>query len=246
MRQLASEAGVALGYLSMLISGKRKPSLLPLLKLIPHLQLEKPEQVHLEKLVKFGAINSRESQIHAFDQMSRSRAYQKRNPQEAEFFHYVSRWYHIAIREMAALPGFKAEPKWIQARLKPKLPLLEIKDALDFLLEKGYLQKDSSGVVAAAKQVVDCKGSVYWTALSQSHRQMFQLASDSIESTHSSERRLDGYTLPLNVEQLAKANEILSRAVNEIAALEGASRNPPDSVYHLEIAFFPMTQRDRA
>ena len=84
--------------------------------------------------------------------MNRFSGYRDQNAEESVFFKYISQWYHVAIREMALLPDFSTEPEWIQKRLHAPVPLQQIREALRFLLESGYLIQKKNGMVRSGPQ----------------------------------------------------------------------------------------------
>jgi uncharacterized protein (TIGR02147 family) len=251
VRSLAEQTGFSSAYFPMVLKGERGMSAEALAQILPRLQLTRSEARHLENLVKLGTYESQEPKLEIMGRLSRNSAYQRRNPNEAELFRYASRWYHMAIRELATLQEFQSDPKWIQDCLKVKIPLRAIDEAISFLLEAGYLQKDKSGrISAASKETVRTEGTIFTGALAQAHKQMFSLATDSIEDTPPEERNLVGITVPLNSSHFAAARDILNRAINEIAALDQkpgqpASRENDNRIYQVELALFPLTKAKR-
>ena len=238
-RSLAKEAKLAIGYLPPVLSGARHISMKALFKLLPVLGLSKPEQTYLENLVKLNTGESQETRIDAIARMKRSTAYQKRNPNESELVEYMSHWYHIAIRELAGAPGFKADPEWIQKQLKVRVPTADIERALKFLVKHGYLTVNEDGSVQAPKEHVECVGGVYKVALTNYHRQMMGLAAESIDHTSGAERDLNGHSLVINQEKFEEARAILHEALAKIRDLGGGD----GAVYHVEVALFPLTNK---
>jgi uncharacterized protein (TIGR02147 family) len=242
VRVLSDELQLSSGFLSMVLSGARNPSSELLAQMVPHLHLYRSEIIYLENLVRLGSATTREAKTQALERMSRFTSYQKKNPNEAELLGYSSRWYHAAIREMASLPGFKADPEWIREKLKVRIPLKNIRAALKLLIEAGYLVETSEGTVAAVKNTVRVEGPVFKAALVQVHKQMFNLATESIENTPPTSRNLLGYTFSLGPSDYEQVNEILNRALNEIIAVEQKSKEARDAVYQVELALFPLTK----
>jgi uncharacterized protein (TIGR02147 family) len=198
----------------------------------------------LENLVKLANYDSFQGKLAALDKMSKSSSYQKRNPNEAEFFEYMRHWHYVAIREMSTLEGFKLNPEWIQGRLRYWVPVSEIKSAIEFLTRNGYIQITQTGVVVPPKETLVCQGEMYETALSQFHKQMFSLAADSIEATPPPERNLVGFTLAIDSKRFDQAQKILNRAAEEIEDLERqAGGEARDTVYQVQLAVFPITKR---
>ncbi len=241
LRGFSARAELGAAYLPMVLAGKRKLSLNIYSRIAPLLGLKPPELGHLENLVKLQS-SSQTTRLIALTDLSRRATYQRRNPAEAELYRYMSHWHYIAIRELASLPDFRADAEWIQKKLRNKLPLSQIKEALDFLIGKSYIVPGENGAVTPPKDTIKCVGEVYLGALTQYHRQMFALAADSIDNATPQERNLIGITFPTNPECYDEAVKILERAIAEISALEKKVEGARTTVHHAEIAIFPLTQ----
>ena len=173
LRKLSTQADLSPGYLPQVLSGGIALSMKALVKLLPHLQLDSSERVYFEHLVKLCTSDSPDARIEALGRMKKFSSYRRNNPNEAQFFGYMSRWYYIAIREMAHLPDFKADPAWIQARLRSKISLDEIQEALNFLSTNGFIEIRPDGTVVSSKELLTCAGGVYRTVLTHYHKEMF-------------------------------------------------------------------------
>jgi uncharacterized protein (TIGR02147 family) len=241
LRSLAKLAGLASGYLPMVLSGKRPLSGAAMAKLVPFLGLNSSEQSFFENLVVLGTTDSHEARLTALDRMKRFQKFQKNNPNEAEAYDYLTHWYYVVIREMAAMKGFRLDPEWILKELRFKIPLNAIKDALEFLKTNGHIQLNADGSVRPPEKFISAKGGVYRVALSKFHREIFSLAARSIEKTPSDQRNIQGRTFALKAEDFDQANEIVEEALEKIRKLSEGKADG-DSVYHLEIALFPLTQ----
>lgn len=243
LRALSAKAGLANGYLPMILAGTRHLSMKALQKMAPELGLSRPERSYLEILVQLGTSDSQAARMEALERMRKFRSYRELNPKEIEVHRYLTRWYYVAIREMALMRGFQADPRWIQSRLREKVPLKEIKEAVEFLISNGFLVVGADGSVRPPEKDIDCLGGVYRVALAQFHKEMFGLASRSIENTPSAERSIFGHTFAVDAGNFEKARAILAEALEKIRAL-GPGNPGPDSVYHAELAFFPLTKKE--
>jgi uncharacterized protein (TIGR02147 family) len=245
LRKLSQEAGLATGHLPPILAGKRDVTLRTLAKLMLVMKLAPPEKSYLDSLVRLCTSDSQELRAEALERMKRYTSYQKHNPNEAQLFRYMSRWYHIAIREMAALPGFRMDAAWIQQRLSSPVSLAQIRDALEFLVEGGYLKVSSDGKATSTDEHLDCdNGEVFRAALTQYHKQMFGLAAASIDNAHPDHRNLVGHTFVVDDATFPAVNRIVEDALSKIIELSGRSKAKGEgSVYHVEMALFPVTHR---
>lgn len=243
LRALARAAGLAAGYLPMVLSGARHLSPKALARISPVLGLSQAERSYLDHLVALGTSDSQDTRLAALSRMRRSRGYRKLNPREAEAYQYLTHWYYVAIRELARVPGFRADPEWIRPRLLARVPVAEIQKALEFLIEKKFLavRQDLSAEALDAGNL-DCIAGIYRLTLGKFHREMLALAAKSIEEVPSDERFIMGHTFPIDPTKWEEAKKIVTGAIEKIRALE---RKPAqnDRIYHVEISAFPLTRR---
>jgi uncharacterized protein (TIGR02147 family) len=241
LRILAGQAELGSGYLPMVLNGKRSLSHKVLLKLAPHLQLTEAELKHLANLVQFDAPDSLPMRVLALKNMRRSFTYMKRHPNEVEFFEYMAHWHYIAIREMSTLEGFRADAQWIRARLKWKIPLSKIREAIDFLISNGYLKLSPDGTnVLPAKDALACDDKVFSTALKQYHQQMLNLAGASLDHTPPDQREHHGYTFAISSSRFEEVQKIILNAIQAVQAIEKSEDRARDSLYHMELVLFPL------
>jgi uncharacterized protein (TIGR02147 family) len=241
MRTLAKQSGLASGYLPMVLSGDRPLSGAAMAKLAPFLGLNPSELSFFENLVVLGTSDSHEARVTALERMRRFSKFEKLNPTDSHAFEYLTHWYYVAIREMATIPEFQADAVWIQKQLRFSIPLGEVKAALDFLIQHHYIEIKPDGSVVPPKDFLDCSGGIYRLALAEFHREVFSLASRSIENTPSGDRNIQGNTCSLSPESFDQAKQIMNEALDKIRKLsEGEKRS--NSVYHMEIALFPLTK----
>lgn len=245
LKGLGERAGITGGYLSMILSGARVLSIKAFFKLSPHLQLNGSELGYFENLVKLAEFQPSNVRFSAVDQMSKYSTFQKLYPDDARFIEFMGKWYHSAIREMAALPGFRPDPEEIRARLNFNVPLSQVRDALEFLLSNGYLKINPDGTLSTTTdETLKCQGEVFTAVSTEYHKQMFTLAGTSTERNKPDERDVEGFTVAFNRARLEKARAIIQRAFDEIEQLQKTIEDGPnDSVYQVQLALFPLVGR---
>ena len=242
LRQIGKLSGVSESYISMVISGTRRLSEEQLKKLVPALQLERSEASYLSWLIEVVDAESPEAQLEALKKIQRFRGYQNLNPLEIETYKYLEHWYHIAIRELAQVTGFNPDPKWVQAALRYKVGLPEIKEALNFLVEHKFLQRDANGKLSKPDKLVQCKTGVLKAALTKFHTEMLGLAAQSISEIESEERNISAFTTAIPAEAVPEAKRILEEARQKIIEL-AAKAGPGDTVYHFGFLAFPLSHK---
>lgn len=242
LRKIAKEAGIASGYLPMCFSRKRTLSLKFYEKIKPFLKLSAKEIKFLD-LMRVIAESERPSErVRALTELQKISDYKKNHHSELEAHQYLSRWYYVAIRELVNLPEFKAEPAWIQERLRGRISQKEIIEGLEFLIKFEFILKDSSGKFKVAEKQLSCHEGVYKISLGEFHRQMLDIAKVSIDEVSRDERLLLGHTVALSKQQFEKVQLILREAINKIESADNKLQNESE-VYHIEVAAFPLTKK---
>lgn len=242
LRTLATQAGLASGYLPMVLQGKRVLTAKAIAKLAPFLALDANEQSFFEVLVILGTTDSAPVRLAALERMRRFQQYRIHQRNEAEVHEYLTHWYYVAIREMASLPDFKLDAAWVAERLRFAVPLAKVKSAIKFLLDNGYLEREGADGARPPEKALNCSGGIFRIALAKFHQEIFALASTSVEQVPSAERSIAGHTVSLSARDFATAQAIAQDALEKIQAL-GKAEKGGENIYHFEVALFPLTQK---
>jgi len=243
LRALSTRAGLAAGFLPMVLARKRTLSVKAWLKLAPHLKLNKSERDYLSLLRDIADSPTQEARLDALAKLQRHPAYRRKNPREVEVHRYLTQWSIVAIRELANTKGFRGDPQWIVSRLRGRVSFEEVKRGLAFLKEAGYLAPGADGRLRATRKDLVCRDGVYKISLGEFHRQTLALAIDSIANVPADRRSIEAHTLPIRSADLDRVRAILNEALDKIAALEPPAESG-DSVYHVSMAAFPLTKQD--
>lgn len=244
LRSLAKKAQLSCAYLPLVMAGARSLSANALEKLIPFLGLKTREAAYLNMLRQLSEGETQEARLSAFEQIKKIANYQLLNPKEIEAYQYLNDWCFVAIREMAAMEGFKAEAKWIHARLRGQVTLSQVKNALEFLIQNRFLTLHPDGRVTQKEKDIECVGGVYRLALGRFHSEMLRVSSDVMATSKADERAITGYTMAFSSEQFPEVRKILDEAVGRIEAL-GKNGKHADTVYHTTLMAVPLTKPNK-
>ena len=242
LRKIAKEAGIASGYLPMCFSRKRKLSAVFFEKIKPFLKLTTKEKRILDLLRIIAESANPKERVKALTDLQKLKDYKENHHSELEAHQYLSRWYYVAIRELVNLPDFNNEPAWIQERLRGRISQKEIRDAMQFLIKYGFILMTASGKFKVVEKQLSCHEGVFKISLGEFHRQMLDIAKNSIDEVSREERVLLGHTVALTAEQYEKIQAILRDAINKIEAVDNTSLSESE-VYQIEVAAFPLTKK---
>lgn len=242
VRALARASGMSESYLSMVLSGDRRLSTSLLAQLCPNLGLDASAQSYLVWMHSIVEADSEEQRLTALKKIQRFHRYKELNFSEVETYAYLVNWHYVAIREMASLPDFQLDLKWIRSRLKFKIGTKQVREALNFLVQHGFIQLDANGKCKRPDKGVRAKPGVLKPALIKFHREMLNRACDSIETTPSEFRNVSAHTAAIPLEQVAEAKRILEEARAKIVALTENGGQSATEVYHFGFLAFPLTK----
>lgn len=229
-------------FLKDIIGGRRNITTAQLEKFYVVLNLDKKEAEFFTHLVNLDQAQNDEAKKKAFEQIAATRRFQQARKLEGNSYQYFSNWYCPAIREMAVLPEFQATPEWICQNIRPKITKKQAKDALRILqsLNMIEIQEDSSvkvqdGTLATPSQMVGI-------AVHNFHKEMLQLAIESIDRFHSSQRHLLGVTVNVPHSLLPELKEEMNNFAARICDICDSNTDPSEEVLQVNLHFYPLSQ----
>lgn len=241
-KQVAADAGITDAFLSMISKGKRQASEELIQDLGKSMGLDRSEISYLVLLNRLNRESEFSDQAKVIEQLRRFKDYRKMNSVEAVSAKYLSKWFHVVIREYSYLPDFQLDAKWIKAQLTFPVSVQEIDNAIDFLIENKFIEINAQGGVSVRERVIELREEALKPALAEFHKQMLFLAVKSIATVPSEERRIVGHTQLIGEETAQKAIRIMQEAEKEVMKLIKSSTEKGDRVYQFSFLAIPMTK----
>lgn len=242
LRAICRRAQIAPSFLSMVLSGKRNLTEAALQSLWPHLHLPDRDRSFFESQVRIADSPSTADRILALRRLQRSQEYRRQNQAEVELYQYLTKWYFVAIRELAFCSDFVDDPDWIQARLAVSISPADIREALKFLKHSGMLVQEHGRWRPGREVNLDCESGVFRLSLAEFHQQILDLAKLAITHVPRTERYLVGQTIAVTASGFAKIKDVIDRTREEIIAYEQQDHGHKDRVYHVELCAIPLAR----
>lgn len=201
------------------------------------------EQEYFCEMVKFDHAKKDAEKKAAFSRMLAIADAHKAKVLEGDSFRFFSDWKNPVIRELApAMPG--AKPLALAHACRPKVSAAEVSETLKFLVNADLLKKDESGnYQQTEKSVTTGPMNATPVAVRGLHRQMGEIALETIEGVPQDERNFSGLTLGVTrdaYEEIVREIAEFRKRVIAIATREDKT----DEVYRMNIQFFPMTNKN--
>lgn len=159
---------------------------------------------------------------------------------EHEKFSAIARWHYYAIREMTALDSFQEDAQWIRSHLRFPVSIADVRKALTMLLSLGLIVRDDQGRLRPGPSHVETSSETANAAIRQFHQEALTNALKAVTTMPPDERELRGVTFALPRKKLPEARELLRKFQNDFCDLLESTSG--DTVYHLQMAFYPVTQ----
>lgn len=245
MRKLSQKCDLAVGYLPMVLSGKRNLSHRALESLKKALHLKPDELSYMKYMTELNDSDSREEKLEILKKMQKFQKYEDENSKELEAYKYLTKWQYVALREMMALDDFKDNIQWIQQRLNFQATPKEISDGLTFLVQNEFVEKTAKGQYRVKEKMLDCFDGIYRLSLGEFYQQIFQLAIESIESIPRDQRLLLGHTMTVSPAAFEKISAVLNEALEKVRSIEKSDKEKKQ-VYQVSFCAFPLTKKEEA
>ena len=201
------------------------------------------EQEYFCEMVKFDNAKTDDEKRGAFSKMLSIAEAHKAKIVEGDSFRYFESWKNPVLRELApAMPG--AKPLALARACRPEITAAEVTESLNFLVKAGFLKKDEEGrFVQTDKFITTGPLDVTPVAVRGMHRQMGELALETIEGIAQDERHFSGLTMGLTHEAYEEIVQEIDACRKRIAAI--ATRDSEiDDVYRLNMQLFPITKKN--
>ena len=241
-RDFAKSAGFSSPvYLKLVAEGKYNLSEAAVERVAAAMELKDWEVDYFKILVSLNHAKDDESRRTLFNEMLSIAAAHKATVVEGDSFRFFSDWKNPVIRELApAMAG--AKPLAIAKACMPKITAAEVSEVLAFLTKSGLLKKESDGSYRQTEQFVTT-GPMEITPLAvrQLHRQMGELALDTIEHVAQKERHFSGLTMGLSEKSYEKVVQKIAEFRKSVADIAMAD-DTMERVYRLNMQLFPMTK----
>lgn len=228
-------------FLKDIIDGRRSITADQRASFCDILGLNKAQKSYFLDLLTFQNSKSKEEKKRAFEKMAASRRVQGARRVEGDSYSYLSNWYCPAIRELAAIPGFKADVDWIVKRIRPKIKKSQAKDALGILKSLKMLTVHDDLSVTVADGTLTTPPQVTGIAVHNYHKEMLGLSIEAIDRFPSVQRHLVGVTVNVPVSLIPQLKEEINTFAARICDICDSSAEESEQALQVNLHFYPLS-----
>lgn len=240
-RYLARIMGFASpNFYKLVMDGKRNLGVESVNKLAAGWKFDEEEHRFLHDLVAYNQADSHDEANVAFARITASQRFRNARRIDSSMFQYLSNWYNPVIRELIVSDDFREDPAWIAQKLRPAITQEQARESLELLFDMGLIERDDEGFIRQNSPSLTTGHEVRSLAIVNYHRQMIQLASESIETVDSQWRDISALTVCVPPELVPELKDRI-HAFREVL-LDLCDRQESSSgAYQLTIQLFPLT-----
>lgn len=240
-RYFARRAGFASSnFVKLFMDGKRNLSHESADKIAEALDLTPDEHRFWTHLVGLAQAEDAQQRATHMEVLATTRRFWDARPLDGMLFEYLSRWHHVAVRELAARPDFQEDPRWIAANLLPSITAAQAQESLSLLLGLGLLIRDEQGRVQRGEPTLDAGHEVQAVGVRGFHRQMIERAQAAMDTVKPRARDISAMTVCVRADQVAELKRRL-REFREQLMTFCDEQQDPDVVYQINLQLFPLS-----
>lgn len=206
------------------------------------MKLDEPQTSFFLALVELDQAESDEARNEAWARVSAERRFRAARKVEGDAWTYLSSVRYPAVRELAALPGFRDDARWIARTMRPPLSEDDAQAALDLLFGLGMLQRDANGVVHPVDVSVATPREVGTLAVHNYHRESADRAKEAIGTVAPSDRHFLGLTVAIPPELVPEIKAQLNALQARLLDLCDSSPALKRRVVQINLHMFPLTE----
>lgn len=228
-------------YLKWVMDGKRRISPDSAGKFARGLDLTVAEARYFELLVSYQEASQPEVRSFFYEEL----LHEKRGGQktdEGEKYEYLSRWHHLAVRELVGHPEC-AGPLWIRDKLGGDIGLKEVNQSLKVLLRLGLVSRDSRGRLRQKEPELHTEPEVASIAAYRYHADLLNLSREILQRTSHEVREFSSLVSLLDGETFLKIKKMMhsfqEQALEAIREDEKRAKGRAKELFWLNMQLLP-------
>jgi uncharacterized protein (TIGR02147 family) len=243
-RFIVSKAGFkSPNSLKNVIDGERNLSLEGAERFAEAFKLDNKERIFFIAMVKFNTAQSQVEKERYLTELIRLRKISLPARLKDDQMEILNKWWHVAIREITALPDYKNSSIWVSRILTPSIDRKDAAASLNLLKRLGFIRKTENGWKPAEKTMQSAP-EVRHVYAERFHREMIGLGMEAISRFAPKLREISGTTLRLSGNDVPRVKTLLQNFQRQLLDFAASSKDA-DQIYQLNFQFFPLVKPDR-
>ncbi|MGL1903758.1 MAG: TIGR02147 family protein [Fibrobacterales bacterium] len=246
-RAFSKKAGFSSpSFIRLVIEGEKNLTKNSVLKLSHAMELNTEECEFFEDLVFFGQAKIFDEKQHYLTRIDLRRDKNDPSVLKPAQFDYLKDWYNPLLLEMVSVNGFEEDPVKIASMIPFEVTPKQVKAALEFLIQNGFLERDGRGKLVKVDKTLATgpldEQEVLQILARSFHKKMTELAVEAVTRFSKEQRNTTNTTLSFSRKSYQLATERIKAMRYELLEL-AASDDETDTVYQLNVNLFPLMEK---
>lgn len=240
-RLLGGKVKLDPSFLAKVLSGKRDLSSKSVEAFSDYFELTQNERAYFQKLLSFSKAKEEGERQGIFDELLRLRETSTRTI-VADQYEFYSKWYYSVVRNLLQFYRFDGKDyRALGKQLSPPITALQARNSIELLSKLHLIELNSDGYYELTELAVTTGAEWDSLAIRKYHQNNIQLGSEAIDRFPKDERDISGVTMNIGKDDLPRIREMVTRFREELIQYVNSSATP-ESVYHLNMQFFPFSR----
>lgn len=226
------------------IRGTKNLSKSSIVGLCEAMGLNKTECIYFENLVSFNQSKSFKEKNHFFGQLDGLRPKKKEETKAKRLrhdqFEFYSKWYHLAVRSLIDMHGYRDYRK-LAKMVHPQITPKQAQKSVLLLDRLGLIKKQKDGNYSVTDKILSTGEEIVSLAIQHFHLDTIQLASNAIRELPLEKRNISGLTLGISRKAYKQICDMIYSCQNEILNIVEKDESS-DGVYQLNFHLFPLSK----
>ena len=228
-------------FFKLVILSQRNLSVESLDKVCAALKIKAREADFFSALVAFNQSRTHQEKKFFFEKLRYFKEFDEIKNIDRGSYEYLSKWYHVAIRELTLVSGFRENPFWISEKLNGQVSPQQVMDSLKLLEKLKLIRRNADNQLRPTSRNLSTEPEILDLSVSDLHHQMIRLAADSVDKTPAEYRDISAVTIAVDRATFLEAKKRIQNFRRELNVLLSACKKP-DAVYQLNFQLFNLTQ----
>ncbi len=242
---IANKAGIKnKGFIYNIMNGKKILSKSNIFKISQALGHNRHEAEYFENCVAFNQADNVLERKNLIEKMNKVKNLRKGTSKaqllRKDQYEFVSNWYHVMIRSIIGMYGFKGDYKRLSKMVNPPITATQAKHSVQLLEKLGLINKKENGDYTISEASLTTGKDVMNIAFQNFHSSSTDLAKRAIVVFPMKSRNMTGLTLGISEKSFTRICEEIQTFQTKIMEIANADEEA-NRVYQLNFHFFPTS-----
>lgn len=228
-----------MSFLRDVIEGRRNISDDSVEKFLSAIGLVEDAALYFRELVRYNRETDLDKRTQWFRKLLLLQARREFSPVRENQVKYYSDWLNVVVREAASLERFQGDATKIAQAIRPRVPAVEVSDALDLLVRIEMLEKTADGGYRPLTPRI-VPGDIDPAMVRNIKRQMLLHALDRLDAPLDPDTHISSVTLTVSQARLARLQESIRQFRLDLLADTASDEGSLEQVVQVNFQVLPF------